>query len=97
MAQAEHPVDVTLSAARATLMMALSRSMPPRVMTLDGFVPVVPVAPAEHPVDVTVSAAGNLEDDAMYGGQRPLFSQACVSRPSYSLCHKHMRAGFVRH
>ncbi len=75
-APAEHPVHVTVSAAQATLMMTLYQPTPPRVMTQDVLVPcvpVVPVAPAEHPVDVTVSAAGDLEDDAMYGGQRPLF------------------------
>jgi hypothetical protein len=42
-----------LSAAQATLMMTLCRLMPPRVMTLDVF---VPVAPAEHHA-VTMSAA----------------------------------------
>jgi hypothetical protein len=58
-APAEHPVDVTMSATQATLMMTLCRPTPPRVMTLDVLVPVVlvvHVALAEHPVDVTVSA-----------------------------------------
>jgi hypothetical protein len=46
-----------LLAALATLMMTLWRPTPPRVMTLDVLVPVVPVAPAEQHADVALSQA----------------------------------------